>query len=819
MDVRLSTLSDWAIQSLCETFFVPRLSSLGDIPAFPLPSVAEILLGDPSSSALSSVCLPSPIANRIIDGLARRGKLTANVLDILLDRNRFRLTALLLYCIDIDPEAVVEKIAKSIDVTSIDISFSPCWADLSTPFLKIVKGNCKESLTSFGARHVVGEIGLLELPHFSNLRHLDIGFTSVSREDLRTFVSSLPLLAHLCISGIPVSLFEVFSMADCLTCVGLKHLGLNSLKFVSVKESDVTAVLPEFTAALSSKISAFFSKLCCLESLDLSYVYWDSDIGSEQARVKHALYTILTHSPSITHLDSSGTLSLACVCDVLIATNRSAQLKFLEDFIASEYGYKTAEELGVENCRIAAGRNVNDYRSKHALRNYESFSDAVTKSDFIMWCRDEVIPAQLSSMIYAGLLRMKSGRDFDFKVQKVVTKFFNDLLLRQIFKAKYDEPLVLSHHSRTLLELAFQLFLYPRSFPRFQNCSEYSLFDSEKSFRRGLLLNFLYLSPFICSHPLLLHLAVAAISSLPDDDYSKINFLGKLFEELPATSRQHLAIEKSCLPTLCVKLSDLVNFYDDIERMRLKPKSLRLPMFVPKSYTTVRALSSLCYGLPNLYHFFVNVPDALDNLAEVALRSSYYYIHRDSSADNLYWVAIEYLSYIAEIPLLAHAVCSRKVIKAIVEAASSSPTERMRFASLYLAGLLIVNDELDSIWPDDVEAKDALVAKLFESSDNIEGFRERTTTKRCYLYTTLIPLVKVCNCSEFPAVSAFGLNHLAYFCSSFNAKKYYAETGLCPLCLMRKEVGADVVFGLSIPAELEEKFHAVMKACPLHKEE
>ena len=199
MDVRLDTLSDWAIQSLCETFFVPRLSSLGDIPALPLPSVAEILLGDPSSS----VCLPSPIANRIIDGLARRGKLTASVLDILLNRNRFRLTALPLYFLaDIDPEAVVEKIAKSIDVTIIDISFSPCWADLSTPFLKVVKGNCKESLTSFGARHVVGEIGLLELPHFSNLRHLDVRFTSVSREDLRAFVSSLPLLERLCISGI-----------------------------------------------------------------------------------------------------------------------------------------------------------------------------------------------------------------------------------------------------------------------------------------------------------------------------------------------------------------------------------------------------------------------------------------------------------------------------------------------------------------------------------------------------------------------------------------------------------------------------------------
>ncbi|XP_065835597.1 uncharacterized protein [Oscarella lobularis] len=812
MDVHLDTLSDWAVQSLCETFFVPHLSSLGDIPASPLPSLAEILLGDPTFS----IRLPSPIANRIIDGLARRGKLTAGVLDILLDRNRIRLTALPLYCIDVDPNAFVDKIAELVNVTSIDISFSPCWADLSTPFLKIVEDKCMTSLTSFSARHVIGEIGLVELPHFSNLRHLDIGFTSVSLEELRIFVSSLPLLEHLCISGIPVSLLEVFSTADCLACVRLKHLGLNSLYVVPVTES-------KLTATLSSNISAFFSKLGLLSSLDLSYVSWRCD-GKSAASVKQALYDILTSSSSLTHLECSDTLSMDCVCDVLRATNRFSQLKFLEKM--DEYNNKY--DLGAETCQISTGENVHDYCSKHALRNYAAFSDVVTLYDHRILRRSyEVIPSPVSSMLYAGLLRMQTEKDS--KTAKVIAKFFNSLFSRmeldsqmEWYSIKDKKPLVLGHHACGLLEYFFRKFLNPKIFPLLREFSDRAAFHGTRDmicFVQALVSSVYRFSPFICSQPLLLHLAVAFISDLPDDSYSKYSTLRRLFEKVPAIVRQHLAGNKGNLSKLCVRLSYFINCYPDVEIML---RDQYLSDFLIGASTIVRALCSLCYGLPSLFRDFVEVPEAVDNLAEVAQRGSYFYFHAGRGKSS-YCVAVEFLSYIAEIRDLAHTVCLRKVIKAIVDAASCSPpTERMRIASSYLAALLIVNDDLDSIWPNDVESKDALVAKVFGNSDYERGFFERTTKAElnCYYYTTLVPLVNVCNCSEFPAVSAFGLNHLAYFCCSyFHAHNYFAETGLCPLCLLRKEVGADVVSGLSIPAELEDQFDAVMKACPVHKED
>ena len=805
MDVHLNTLSDWAVQSLCETFFVPRLSSLGDIPALPLRSVAEILLGDPTCS----VCLPSPIANRIIDGLARRGKLTEGVLNILLDRNRIRLTALPLYCIDVDPNAFVDKIAELVNVTSIDISFSSCWADLSTPFLKIVEDKCMTSLTSFCARHVVGEIGLVELPNFSNLQHLDIGFTSVSREELRTFVSSLPLLEHLCISGIPVSLLEVFSTADCLACVGLRHLGLNSLKFVSDKES-------EFTPALRSKISEFFTKLGYLSSVDLSYVSWCGDRHNKgEASVKQALYEILMCSSSLTHLDSTDTLSLDCVCDVLRVTNRFGQLKFLENF----NGLRDLTKYGAENCQISTGANVDDYRSKHALRNYASLYNAVNPCyHMLFFRRDEVIPAPVLSMIYAGLLRLQTEKDDWHKVANATGAFLGDLMDTHPRLRKGKQLFVLSHSACSLLEFAFQHFLNPRICPLLRDYCNYG--GRWGRLEESFLFALLSFSSLVCPHPRLLHLAMAILSNLPEKLCMKYKFLGKVFEKLPAITREHLAINQSYLSKLVVRLSKAL--YCDVERLRYDSFDKSHFKFALQAYTTIRALCSLCHGLPNLFHYFVDVPEAVDNLAEVALRISYFYFHCNDlnkiRVEDVYCAAVECLSYIAEIGVLAHVVCSRKVIKVMVNASSSSPTERMRFASSYLAGLLVVNDELDSIWPRDVEAKDALVAKVFGSSDYEKGFFERTN-RHCYYYTTLVPLVKVCNCSEFPAVSAFGWKHLAYFCNRFNAREYFDQTGLCPLCLLRKEVGADVLSRLSIPAELKDLFDAVMKACPVHKED
>ena len=803
MDVHLNTLSDWAVQSLCETFFVPRLSSLGDIPALPLRSVAEILLGDPTCS----VCLPSNIANRIIDGLARRGKLTAGVLDILLDQNRIRLTALPLYCIDIDPNAFVDKIAELVNVTSIDISFSSCWADLSTPFLKIVEDKCVTSLTSFCARHVVGEIGLVELPNFSNLQHLDIGFTSVSREELRTFVSSLPLLEHLCISGIPVSLLEVFSTADCLACVRLKHLGLNSLKFVPVTEL-------EFTPALRSKISEFFTKLGYLSSVDLSYVSWCGNMYKGRASVKQALYEILTCSPSLTHLDSSDTLSLDCVYDVLRATNRFGQLKFLENFSRC----REWREPGAEDCQISTGANVNDYRSKHALRNYASLSHAVIQCHHMLpFRRDEVIPAPVSSMIYAGLLRLQTEKDVRYGVEENIADF-----LRNLMRLRNGEQLlVLSHSACSLLEFAFQHFLNPRITPLLRDYWDYGWCGAKVQI--GFLFALLSFSSLICPHPRLLHLAMAVFSNISEKSFWKYKYLFKLFEKLPEITREHLAINQSYLSKMCVRLSDVLycDLFCDVVRLRYDSFDLYHD-FVPQANNTLRALCSLCRGLPNLFQYFVDVPEAVDNLAEVALRSSYFHFHRDDHGvwivDSVYCKAVEFLSYIAEIGVLAHVLCSRKVIKVLVDASSSSPNEIMRFASSYLAALLIVNDELDSIWPRDVESKDALVAKVFGNSDYEKGFFERTS-QPFYYYTTLVPLVKVCNCSEFPAVSAFGWKHLAYFCSDFDAQEYFDQTGLCPLCLLRKEVGADVLSRLSIPAELKDLFDAVMKACPVHKED
>ena len=138
-----------------------------------------------------------------------------------------------------------------------------------------------------------------------------------------------------------------------------------------------TPFLKIVTATLSSNISAFFSKLGLLSSVDLSYVSWCGDRHTGKASVKQALYDILTCSSSLTRLEYTDTFRLDCVCDVLRATNRFSKLKFLENMDKRNNQYY----LSAENCLMLTGENVHDYCSKHALRNFASFSDVVTLYD------------------------------------------------------------------------------------------------------------------------------------------------------------------------------------------------------------------------------------------------------------------------------------------------------------------------------------------------------------------------------------------------------------------------------------------------------
>eukprot|EP00118_Oscarella_pearsei_P004179 m.17375 g.17375 ORF g.17375 m.17375 type:complete len:115 (+) comp27472_c0_seq1:298-642(+) len=92
-------------------------------------------------------------------------------------------------------------------LNAIDISFSPCFSSLHAPFLTFVSEECRDTLTFFAASHVTGDIGLSLLSQFTNLRHLDISFTSISFEQCcNIFQNSTNLKFSMCLALVSVGI-------------------------------------------------------------------------------------------------------------------------------------------------------------------------------------------------------------------------------------------------------------------------------------------------------------------------------------------------------------------------------------------------------------------------------------------------------------------------------------------------------------------------------------------------------------------------------------------------------------------------------------
>ena len=126
--------------------------------------------------------LPFTMADQMIDDLARRGKLTSKVLMIPMQSRVTRLKLTCLQSLDDDKSTFIFLLANQRHVVDIDLSFSPCFGQMPFPFVRTLSESCKDTLVSFSASYVRGDVGFECLRGFSLLRHLDISFTSVSFE-------------------------------------------------------------------------------------------------------------------------------------------------------------------------------------------------------------------------------------------------------------------------------------------------------------------------------------------------------------------------------------------------------------------------------------------------------------------------------------------------------------------------------------------------------------------------------------------------------------------------------------------------------------
>ena len=133
--------------------------------------------------------LPFVMADQLAEDLAKRGKLTSAILQLLMQSTLTRLNLMCLRSIDDEPK-FLSQLANQRHVVDIDLSFSPCLGQLSVPFVRALSSSCKETLMSFSASYV-RNLGIEDLRNFTRLRHLDVSFTRVSMKTIQDLCGCL----------------------------------------------------------------------------------------------------------------------------------------------------------------------------------------------------------------------------------------------------------------------------------------------------------------------------------------------------------------------------------------------------------------------------------------------------------------------------------------------------------------------------------------------------------------------------------------------------------------------------------------------------
>ena len=253
------------------------------VPRFPLPSTAETILASLPTK------LPFVMVDEIIDDLSTRGKLTSSVLAMLMESKITRLKLACLRSMDENETKFLSLLANQHHVVDIDLSFSPCFGQMSVPFVRALSQSCKDTLVSFSASFVRGDVGFECLQDFSNLRHLDVSCTSVTSRVLGDVCNSLKGLTHLDVSGTMLTWPNAFSLATNLS--NLQHLGMSHLKFLEEEERKVLCEL----VFDPTWIERFFDRVHTLTSLDVSSV--EGITHSVTSALTQAMDTILVSSP------------------------------------------------------------------------------------------------------------------------------------------------------------------------------------------------------------------------------------------------------------------------------------------------------------------------------------------------------------------------------------------------------------------------------------------------------------------------------------------------------------------------------------------
>ena len=813
MEARLLSLSDLSVACLCRTS--PLSANLDIANALPdlLPSVAEVILAN------SAIVLPYTISNELIEGLARRAKLTANMLDILLGK-RCRLNTLpLTSIVSVHKETIVENLREQKYVKSIDISLSPCLGDLPVPLLEILAGTpTRDSLVHFAANRAKGAIGLHVLPQFANLKHLDVSLTDLSKTHLRAAVASLRHLKHLDLSGTEVTWYDVFATADIFASDQLKYLSLQSLEIISA--TDWRAGRGDL-----SMVRRFFGKQQSLSTLDLSYArktgfLYDLSLGTAcDLRFYLTCRHILRCTSSLTYIDVSENCALSDITNLLLETDRLDQLRFL--------GYVRSDGWGDDPMHTLKSRPhlkmtlpswdpdasccEQQFHPSHVFKSTLYFFDAmVSLSPAMKTSYDAFIASGLVPLMQT-LCTASRRLLTDKSIASVLSSLFCGL-------SKWD----------CLFPRANSFFMNDAWEQILENATVFSLRQENLKidtigdsviFANSLFRLVNKFSSFVVERPTLLSLTLAFSLKWNTLLACKWSVLTHLFSAISQSKRKEIALKSGISSQIMSHSSDWIK--KSVEVTANKKETDKEPkdyyykgvqkLVFKGSTSLLKAFAVLYTGLRDVLIAFDGVFPVENAVAMAEMAFESFSLHEDERSSSLYIAALEALAAIAECPTLAPKLFSKRVLDAVFAAVPRQKS--MHVAYSYLACLCLVHDDSASSWPSDCVARGRVAASL--ASGDLIG------VELAYRHATVVPLLKMAQSKEFASVASFGLQRLYSFCSNhFDANAYYGRYRLCPICLIRKEIGFDVLCSFPAPStsNMEVDLDSVAQTCKNHKD-
>ena len=822
------SLSESALCCLCRMnnfFRVPYDRT----PELPLPSVVEEIV---TSDSFAFV-LPPSIADLLVDRLARRGKLTANFLDVLLDPKRVRLSKLSLnYVTSIHKEKFVLGLQKQTFIESVDVSFSIL--GLSVPFLQALSASCAKTLTSLSASFVTDDLGWSRLSQFVHLRHLDVSFTSIEHDQLQSALTSLTLLKHLNISGTDLTWHQLCNFP----CCDLRSLDMSSLRFLETTERTLV-FSPDFTTAW---ISRFFSNQPNLSELDISHVVTAS--SEENDSLSATLHAILTCCSSITHLAVTSP-DLNAVVHELQTTNTLSRLELLRHFgsLSDETIFSVLNSR--ERLRYALTSGNSDashfeFREDFALKEKSVLSTAIEASSQILSDGETSIDLLgLTEMILSAFCRLQ----IDSSLELELAEFNVSAWLKRL--KSLNDDVVYFRSSNELLELALQFGLSRTVTKQFA------------SMVFSFLVNFADIS---VHEEALLGLALNfVVKRMNESDYGGMRVLSSLLHEMSDDRREHLALEKGLLRLLHSRVLSLPDELErDIQRVpfpeilwrmmyefpndvRELEESIRqsnwqeeeeiyysnraciMNEFSEDCSDVLAALKSLCTGLPNVLESLAKLPQTAACFAAMASTDvSAFDVEPNDGGFYKLGGAIEILTSIAECSSLRSSVLISDVINALFDVLRIE--DDMLLALSHLACLLLLDEDRLS-WPSDCPTKDFVLTNLITASlSKIDSALEHPHMVHPQVSqhaVSLLSLKEMVKCKRFPEIAVFALWRLAPVCrNEFGLGSGYKVDGFCLICLVKDDVTLGAIEKLPILSKfpaLTRKLVAVAEECRCHK--